>query len=275
MKKTYILLVALLAMNSARTQTCLPQGIVFNWQSEIDSFQTNYPGCTAIGGNVTINAFDITNLNGLSVLTSIGGTLSIYADVLSSLSGLENLTSIGESLIIQNNDSLTSLAGLENLTSLYGLSLRFNRSLASLTGLENVISLDGMIWITDNDTLSDCAVQSICSYLTGPGFAWIENNATGCNSPDEVAEDCGVGIDENAAFGNGFRIYPNPSYATITVTASAKGTLMILNTGGQLFMSRRITEPATQIDITTLPPGVYVLKLAGNNFVEVRKLVKG
>jgi S-formylglutathione hydrolase FrmB len=53
--------------------SCLPQGITFTNQAQIDNFQTNYPGCTEIEGDVTIAGDDITNLNGLSVLTSIGG----------------------------------------------------------------------------------------------------------------------------------------------------------------------------------------------------------
>ena len=33
---------------------CLPEGITFSTQAEIDNFQTNYPGCTEIEGDVVI-----------------------------------------------------------------------------------------------------------------------------------------------------------------------------------------------------------------------------
>ncbi len=57
---------------------CLPFGnYYFNTQSEIDDFQANYPDCTDLEGNVVIRGDDITNLNGLQVLTSIGGSLYI------------------------------------------------------------------------------------------------------------------------------------------------------------------------------------------------------
>ncbi len=59
------------------SQSCLPDGITFSTQSEINSFQTNYPNCTAIEGNVIILGTDISNLNGLSVLTNIEGDLSV------------------------------------------------------------------------------------------------------------------------------------------------------------------------------------------------------
>ena len=50
---------------------CLPEGITFTTQEEIDNFQSNYPGCNEIEGDVEINGDDITNLNGLNVLTSM------------------------------------------------------------------------------------------------------------------------------------------------------------------------------------------------------------
>ncbi len=99
---------------------CLPEGITFTTQEQIDNFQTNYPGCTEIEGNVTINGDNITNLNGLSVLTSIGGDFLIGGcaylqcnPLLTSLTGLDNLTSIGSYLGIKNNYALTSICGLQ------------------------------------------------------------------------------------------------------------------------------------------------------------------
>jgi len=54
MKKLIILLLALAAINSANAQPCLPEGIMFYSQEQIDNFQTNYPGCTEIEGDVII-----------------------------------------------------------------------------------------------------------------------------------------------------------------------------------------------------------------------------
>jgi len=68
-----ILLVLTLCQFTVLSQSCLPDGITFSTQAEIDDFQTNYPGCTEIEGDVIINGSNITNLNGLSVVTSIGG----------------------------------------------------------------------------------------------------------------------------------------------------------------------------------------------------------
>lgn len=75
--------------------TCLPVGIAFSSQTQIDNFQADYPGCTEITGYVTIDesfAGNITNLNGLNVITAIGGNLSILNNTaLPGLSGLDNM----------------------------------------------------------------------------------------------------------------------------------------------------------------------------------------
>jgi hypothetical protein len=140
--------------------------------------------------------------------------------------------------------------------------------------LDNLTTLGGTLWILDNDTLSDCAVLSICNYLLGTGVTWIENNAVGCNSPQEVLSACGVGSDENTIPENNFYIYPNPSSSLITIETSGIGSLIITNLNGQFLMEYQITEPITQIDITAFPSGIYFIKLKNNKTVEVKKIVK-
>ena len=100
---------------SAFSQPC-PDSLYITSQAQIDSFQINYHNCNGIEGDVNITGNDITNLNGLSILTSIGGSLEINNNnVLTSLTGLNNVISIGGFLSIRSNSTLTSLAGLENI----------------------------------------------------------------------------------------------------------------------------------------------------------------
>ena len=78
MKNIFILLIALFMASGASAQSCLPEGITFTTQTQVDSFPVNYPGCVEIAGNVTIKGGNsIINLNGLSVLTAVGGNLTI------------------------------------------------------------------------------------------------------------------------------------------------------------------------------------------------------
>jgi len=73
MRFLFTIILAFLYLNCSFAQTCLPNGIAFYSQTEIDNFPTDYPGCTEILGGLTIvgDSSSITNLDGLSQLTSI------------------------------------------------------------------------------------------------------------------------------------------------------------------------------------------------------------
>ena len=156
--KKLILLLALVAISHSIifSQGCLPEGITFSTQEEIDNFQTNYPGCTTIEGNVSITGYEITNLYGLSVLTSINGFLYVCVyNTLVNFSGLENLNSIGDYLMIESNGALTSFIGLENLVSTKEFFIYLNSSLKSFNGLSNLNTIGGYVEIWDNDSLTN------------------------------------------------------------------------------------------------------------------------
>jgi hypothetical protein len=356
MKKLCIILIALFVAGSAMAQTdqpcssCLPEGITFSTQSQIDSFPLNYPNCTEIEGDVTINGDDISSLDALNLITNINGDVKIISCALTNLSGLEGLSSIGGDLItlvglsslsgleeltlIGGNlrilgSNLTSLSGLEGLTFIGSLSIGSNYNLTSLSGLEGVnsipgglsiwdnqaltnliglevlnsigdnlgiwwnhsltsmsaienINLDSIIWlrISDNILLSECDVQNICNFLAAPnGTVIVEDNATGCNSPEEVLDSCeahaGI-IDISIA--DKLSIYPNPAHAAISIelpTQPSKNTsLTISNTNGQQLITQPIVKPQTEIDISNLPTGIYIVKVWNDKEVMVLKVVK-
>ena len=154
--KKVILIVFILSHISAFTQSCLPEGITFSSQAQIDSFQVNYPGCHEIEGNVRIGDFfgnyDITNLEGLNVLTSIGGDLTVWkCHSLNNLIGLDGLTFINGEFKIDENNTLDSLAGLQNLDSIGGgFIIKENKYLTNLLGLNDLRYIGGRFELNDN-----------------------------------------------------------------------------------------------------------------------------
>jgi hypothetical protein len=180
---------------------CLPNGnYYFFSQSEIDSFQSNYPGCNNIEGDVYISGNDITDLIGLKEVTSISGSLYIQNNaVLTSLAGLDNLISIGEYLMIDDNTSLNSLSGLNNL-------------------IAGTLSI---LYIRDNPALSYCEAEGICNILAMDiETISIHGNAPGCSSRAEVEAACGVGLTENILFDKQCKIYPNPASDELHIESS-------------------------------------------------------
>jgi len=314
MKRLSFTIVSLLSqfIHFAQTKdSCLPEGITFNTQEEMDSFAINYPNCTEVEGDVTIQGGGITNLNGLNVLTFIGGGLSVLSnDSLTSLTGLEGLTSIGGNLAVESNASLTSLIGLNNVTSVGGdVWIDHNYTLTSLTGLENVTSIGGglniyknnalvsltgldnvapgsieYLSIYNNITLSNCAVESICEYLAAQaGNVSIHDNAPGCNSPEEVDSICNITMVTNHFNEHEISISPNPvnERTVLNLNAASPGSIdiRIFNTTGVCLKSwkpqnHQPGQVEFTLDLKDLPSGIYFCRVQAGAELYVKKFIK-
>ncbi len=231
------------------SQPCLPEGITFTTQSEIDNFQNNYPGCTEIQGDVQITGNNINNLNGLSVLTTFWGDLSIESDkALTSLAGFDNVMYIVGNLKIKKNDILTSLAGFDNLTFIGGsLNLEYNTSLASIESLYNVTYLGGNLHFEFNYVLESLAgldnlvfIGGLVYFMYNPNLTSLTglNNVISIGGDIEIWLNAGLtsltGLDNiDAASIDALHIYKNFSLSTCEVKsicnylASPNGTIEI------------------------------------------------
>ena len=199
-KLLLIVFLAILIQVSLQSQTCLPNGIVFNTQVQVDSFQINYPDCNTIEGNVEITGANINNLSGLDVLIGIEGDLFIgYCTGLSNLAGFDNLTYIGQDLRIYMNTSILSLTGLDNISEIgqnlritnnetlddisalsnltsVGSNLRVygNTDLTTLTGFDNLVSVGDNLRITNNNALT--SISALINVTSIDGELAIDNN---------------------------------------------------------------------------------------------------
>jgi hypothetical protein len=83
---------------------------------------------------------------------------------------------------------------------------------------------------------------------------------------------------ETTAPSSSLKIYPIPARNTITVeiaSASIKSkTLTVFTLSGQQIYEQNITEPRTMIDVSAWPQGLYFVRIAGANDVEVVRFVK-
>lgn len=193
------------------SQQCLPYGIIFTTQMQIDSFQINYPNCSEIEGDVFISGSNISDLQGLNVVTSVRALVIEETDSLQNLIGLENLITIRGTLEIWNTNSLQSLEGLENISLIGGgmeissnallesltsffdldsigfhLNICHNAVLTSLTGL-NINTVERSIYIENNPSLTSLSalenITSIGGSLFVVGNALLEN----LNGLDNIA----------------------------------------------------------------------------------------
>ncbi len=193
----------LLSSNVLTAQNCLPSGITFNTQAEIDNFSTDYPGCSEIEGLLTIlNNDAITNLQGLSALTAVGGININNCSALTSLEGLENLGTVNGMMRVSFLPLMTNLTPLQNLTSIAGdFQLDNNFGLLTLNGLSNITSYGGDVTITGNTLLTNLngAFTSVTSL---PADLFIVGNnglvdLTGLETLVSIGADFEVKLNEN------------------------------------------------------------------------------
>jgi hypothetical protein len=96
--------------------------------------------------------------------------------------------------------------------------------------------------------------------------------------PSDTTNGCGLitKVNDISIQPRGF-IYPNPATDKITVKISEavkETNLEIFDLEGQKLITVQITEPKSTIDISNLPNGVYIVRLADDKTVEVGKIVK-
>ena len=73
---------------------------------------------------------------------------------------------------------------------------------------------------------------------------------------------------------NTFSVYPNPTYNKLTIESPEKSTIEILDVQGQIILQQQLQQGKTDIDISRLAKGVYILRLYNNDKTEVTRIVK-
>ena len=173
MRNSKVLFVCLifffLLSQSTLIAQCPPGDLVIFSQQSVTDFQTAYPSCTTISGNLVINdssdvvmgvyTADITSLVGLTNIETVTGGLTIRScSQLPSFVGLDNITSVGTDLFIIENDhaDLKSFSGLGKLATVgNSITIRLNDNLEDIFGLATITGdLTGQIKITDNPKLT-------------------------------------------------------------------------------------------------------------------------
>lgn len=230
--------------SALNAQTCLPGGINFTSQAEINAFSTNYPGCTHILGDVQIHEStpgDITNFAGLSSVTTIDGYILIYDnDALTNFSGLESLSYLGGILAISGNASLSSLTGLDALTYIGSdIEIDFCPSLVNLQGLEALTALGGHLYLVSNAGLTNLSGLNGITWIGG--YLDVSNNA---------AITSLEGLNGVTSIGGYLDISNNPALTSLSALSS------VTSIGGYLEISNNdaLTSLAglDNIDATTI-----------------------
>jgi hypothetical protein len=100
------------------------------------------------------------------------------------------------------------------------------------------------------------------------------------SEPFEVTTDPCTGIDEDPTAKLTLTVYPNPSDGKFKIEiANIRGKLemSLMDMTGQILKQETINSVSglyrTELDITTYPKGIYFLRLYGDNFSKVERLI--
>jgi photosystem II stability/assembly factor-like uncharacterized protein len=130
---------------------------------------------------------------------------------------------------------------------------------------------DGATEWTDQD-IGGNNLNSIYFPATDTGYAVGENGVI--LKTTNGGEGGHVGINDQHQTPSTLTISPNPASTIITIETPIKGSLTIHNLGGQELLKITVSESKTNIDISTLIPGLYIVKLTEERGVSVGKIIK-
>lgn len=161
---TIVMLCLMFSLNVAAQGTTYSGNLIFNTQSDLDSFPNHYINVT---GNLYIQNSDITDLSSLANIQSVGGDILISGNNdLESIDGLNNLLAIGDDLTISSNASLVSISGFNSLTTISGYcNIQFNSSLATITGFMQLNTIQDYFRLYFNEQLNEISGFKSLSYL--------------------------------------------------------------------------------------------------------------
>lgn len=151
MKRILFFALSLLSYFVLIAQPCLPDGITFSTQEELNQFQVDYPDCTVIEGDVMITSYKVTDLTPFQNIEEFQGNFTVYFNSqIENFIGLENLKKIGGTFRVESTNIL-NFEGLENLMNIdgdfevkvnYGYPMNFD-GLSSLTEIEESLIIGG------------------------------------------------------------------------------------------------------------------------------------
>ncbi|MEP0263865.1 T9SS type A sorting domain-containing protein [Dokdonia sp.] len=232
----------------------------------------NYNGGDALS---IVNNIALTSMDGIGAFGTLALSIRNNPSMVDILS-LNQVENIGEILEIVNNDNLTSLEGLENLNSVgFGFTISGNETLIDITALSELLDPSMYVVITNNPNLSVCDIEVVCSFISNLEPSQdisINNNATNCNSVEEVEEQCLLGIEEEF-LESSIKLYPNPTTRILNIALPSEIELQAIDvfsvTGKKVYTTQDVI-----IDFSSLAKGMYFARVTTSKGVITKKIVK-
>lgn len=148
------------------------------------------------------------------------------------------------------------------------LNVNFEDSeLTDIDLLEN-----GNINAVGNLSYIDITIPYNSGYCQDIYFLYTDSN--GCIDPSNCTFTT---VEEELVMPNYFQVYPNPSRGYINfstnISIASSAYIKIYNNLGQLLFEKEITNFTEEVDVSTLPKGLYILEIQSKEFRNTQKLL--
>jgi len=271
-----------------------PTGLNFVFSEVVE---ITFTGNFNILGNLRLDAFNATTINGFETVTHITGDLEFRTPMLealpsfnslttiderlwlipfpgatwalSDLSGLESLASLGHLRISPPgtlaDHQLQSLDGLSGLSEITGsINLRSLPNLSNIDALGDELSFSGNLTLQNLTSLQECSSSSvICHLVSSAESSSFSNNGSGCDDVDDLLVACSSAVfDQRINHDASLMMYfDHQSQWNIEAMAQGHYDLFLFDLAGRVLFSETVylNEGANGIALPgSLSSGIFM-----------------
>ncbi|MGC9345057.1 MAG: T9SS type A sorting domain-containing protein, partial [Bacteroidales bacterium] len=132
--------------------------------------------------------------------------------------------------------------------------------------------------IEGNEKISPSGIIHLSPGLNVTIKAKLRNGEISSRELEIKIPETNSSLPDNEVISEGISIWPNPASNNLNLELNfdyrVEFNLQIRDMGGRLILMERITESQTQLDVSDLNPGVYMLLLSGKKSSVFKKFVK-
>ncbi|WP_163707235.1 RICIN domain-containing protein [Mangrovibacterium lignilyticum] len=191
-------------------------------------------------------------------------TISVESIVTGTATGPKG-SNYGTAVVTIVDDQLNPIAGATVSGTFSG---SFSESVAGVTGTDGTVYFQTSAYVK-KPTVDFCVDDVVYSSLP---YDPAQNQTT-CTNPALKSATIG-----NTKVTGEVSIFPNPvaDYLTIKIEGDSGGfNISLVDLSGRILLNRLLSDPLTQVDLSSYLSGVYMLKIKhGASLVRVEKIIK-
>jgi len=205
-------------------------------------------------------------------LNALIDDIRLYNRALSDSEAIHYGDTCGPGIITQPM-SVTTTAGSDVIftinASIAGASYQWQQNTGvGFVDLYDIIPYSGV----HSDTLR---ISGATTYFNGSSYRCLVSNSWGCGGVSDTVLLTTTGIAKPIS-NDMILIYPIPVHDKLTIQFPYKfvGDLQLINTLGQIVLSKKINEVVTTIDMNSFANGVYILKSQNADGSIIKRITK-